>query len=237
MTERYIRQIPLIGEDGQKKLKGATVFIAGAGGLGSPVSVYLAEAGVGCIRIADMDTVDESNLNRQILHPAERIGMSKADSAKKTLQALNPDCRVEAFTEKITGDSVERLAGDADLIVDCMDNFEARYVMNQFSQERGIALLHGGVAGYSGQVTLIIPGVTPCLSCIFPNAVSTSQTPVIGAYAGVIGSIQAGEAVKYLIGKPTLAGKLLIYDGAVNSMDIFSVKKNPKCTVCGAKGQ
>ena len=233
MSERYARQIPLIGEDGQRRLAESTVFIAGAGGLGSPVSVYLAEAGVGEIRIADLDVVDESNLNRQILHPESRIGMSKAESAKKTLSALNPECRVVSFAEKIDADSILRMAEGADLIVDCMDNFETRYILNEASKMLNIPLLHGAVTGFSGQITLIIPNETPCLSCIFPRAETTSSAPIIGASAGVVGSMQALEAVRFLIGKPTLAGKLLLYDGASNSVDIFSVKKSPRCIVCG----
>ena len=232
MPERYVRQIPLIGEDGQRRLSEAAVFIAGAGGLGSPVSIYLAEAGVGEIRIADLDVVDESNLNRQILHPAERLGMLKAESAAKTLAALNPECRVKAFAEKIDADSVLRMAEGADLIIDCMDNFETRYVLNEASHKLNIPLLHGAVTGFSGQITLVIPGETPCLSCIFPKAETTKSAPILGAAAGVVGSMQALEAVRFLVGKPTLAGKLLLYDGASNVVDVFSVKKSRRCTVC-----
>ncbi len=232
MHERYVRQIPLIGEDGQQKLGDATVFIAGAGGLGSPVALYLAEAGVGEIRIADLDVVEESNLNRQILHPAERLGMAKAESAAQTISAYNPECRVQAFAERIDAESVFRMAEGADLIIDCMDNFETRYVLNEASQKLKIPLLHGAVTGYSGQITLVIPGETPCLSCIFPKAETTASAPIIGASAGVVGSMQALEAVRFLTGKPTLAGKLLLYDGAANAVDIFSVKKSPRCVVC-----
>ena len=235
MSERYARQIPLIGAENQKKLRDATVFVAGAGGLGSPVSYYLAGAGVGKIRIADMDTVDESNLNRQILHSQSRVRMKKAYSAKLALEAFNPECEVEAFTEKIGDDTIKRLADDADLLIDCMDNFEARYALNRYSQKTGIPLLHGAVSGYAGQITLLIPGKTPCLSCIFPNSEQSSTQNIIGAYAGVVGSMQAGEAVKYLTGDPSLAGKLLIYDGRANSVDLFSVKKNARCPVCGGK--
>jgi len=233
MPERYARQIPLIGEEGQRRLAEATVFIAGAGGLGSPVSIYLAEAGVGGIRIADLDVVDESNLNRQILHPADRIGMLKAESSKKTLSALNPECTVTAFAEKIDADSILRMAEGADLIIDCMDNFETRYILNEASRKLNIPLLHGAVTGFSGQITLIIPNETPCLSCIFPKAETASSAPILGAAAGVVGSMQALEAVRFLVGKPTLAGKLLLYDGASNAVDIFSVKKSPRCQVCG----
>ncbi|MDO5845604.1 MAG: HesA/MoeB/ThiF family protein [Methanocorpusculum sp.] len=232
-SERYARQLPLIGAAGQEALAGAVVFVAGAGGLGSPVSLYLAEAGVGTLRIADLDVIEESNLNRQILHPEDRIGRPKAASAKQTLEALNPAYRVEAFAEKIDEASVLRLVGGADLIVDCMDNFAARYVLNRAAIALGIPLLHGAVAGYSGQLTLVVPGKTPCLSCIFPHAETTQKTPVLGAVAGVVGSLQALEAVRYLTGEPTLAGKLLIYDGAANTLDTFAVKKSPRCPDCG----
>ncbi|MDO5844732.1 MAG: HesA/MoeB/ThiF family protein [Methanocorpusculum sp.] len=236
MSERYARQISLIGEAGQKKLSESTVFVAGAGGLGSPVLFYLASAGIGNLRIADLDKVDESNLNRQILHSTDRLGVSKAESAKLTLSALNPEINITAFTEKIDDRSVSRITGDADIIVDCMDNFEARYVLNRFSHEKDTALVHGAVSGFSGQATLIVPDKTPCLSCIFPNAVTSEKTPVFGFTAGVIGSIEAGEAIKYLTGEGnTLAGKLLVYDGRVNSFDVFSVKKSSKCKVCGKK--
>ncbi|HJJ47676.1 MAG TPA: HesA/MoeB/ThiF family protein [Methanocorpusculum sp.] len=235
MSNRYARQIPLIGAENQKKLQDATVFIAGAGGLGSPVSFYLAGAGIGTLRIADLDIVDESNLNRQILHSEEKIGMKKAVSAKETLEAFNSECRIEAFSEKIDDKSLKTLTGDADLLIDCMDNFETRYALNRYSQKTGIPLLHGAVSGCAGQITLLIPGKTPCLSCIFPKSEASSTQNIIGAYAGVVGSMQAAEAVKYLIGEPSLAGKLLIYDGRANSLDLFSVKKNRNCPVCGEK--
>lgn len=230
---RYDRQIPLIGEDGQRALKNSTVFTAGAGGLGSPVLLYLAAAGIGRIRISDFDLVDESNLNRQILHFSSRVGMSKSKSAKKTIEALNSDCEVCAFSEKIDDSTIKKSVGDADVIVDCVDNFESRYVLNRFALENDIPLVHGAVSGFSGQVTTIIPKITPCLSCIFPNAVTEKSAPVLGWTAGVIGCIEAGEVIKLLTGAETLAGRLLIYDGKSNTIDTFSVKKNPHCKVCG----
>ncbi|HJJ45527.1 MAG TPA: HesA/MoeB/ThiF family protein, partial [Methanocorpusculum sp.] len=162
MEHRYIRQIPLIGEDGCRKLADTTVFIAGAGGLGSPVAYYLAASGVGHIRVADMDCVDTSNLNRQILHPESKVGCSKALSAKETLEAFNSECQVDAFFEKIDDVSADKLIGDADLILDCLDNFEARYVLNRAALRLNTPLLHAAVSGYTGQLTLIIPGKTPC---------------------------------------------------------------------------
>ncbi|MDO5847518.1 MAG: HesA/MoeB/ThiF family protein [Methanocorpusculum sp.] len=237
MTEenRYLRQIPLIGEEGCRMLQGSTVFIAGAGGLGSPASLYLASAGVGTLRIADMDSVEESNLNRQILHPESRIGENKALSAKKSIEAVNGNCRVEAFPEKVTDASALRLIGDADLIIDCLDNFEARYVLNRAALRLEKPLLHAAVSGFSGQLTLIIPGKTPCLSCIFPQVTTAESSPALGAACGVVGSLQALEAVRVLTGNPTLAGNLLLYDGSSNTLNSFSVKKSVRCPECGCR--
>lgn len=236
MSERYARQIPLIGERGQDRLFESRVFVAGAGGLGSPVLYYLAAAGVGEIVVADFDLVDESNLNRQILHGESRLSMPKVESAKMTLSALNPEIKVTAFFEKIDESSAEKMAKGSDIIVDCMDNFSARYVLNDYSQKAEIPLVHGAVSGFSGQATFVVPKKTACLSCIFPNVSTADKTPVMGFTAGVIGSIEAGEAVKYLCGIETsLDGKLLIYDGKVNSFETFKVKKSAKCKVCGAE--
>lgn len=233
VNERYVRQVPLLGEAGQKKLHDTTVFIAGAGGLGSPASLYLAAAGIGSIRICDLDVIELSNMNRQILHTEERIGASKAESAKMTLESLNPECRVTSLSEKIDEASVRRLIGNADIIVDCMDNFSARFALNKAALDLGLPLMHGAVSGFTGQATLVVPGKTPCLSCIFQNAKTTAKTPVIGAAAGVIGSIEAAEVIKHLTGIGiTLAGRLLLYDGAQNSMEVFTVKKSPRCPVC-----
>ncbi|MDE2519142.1 MAG: HesA/MoeB/ThiF family protein [Methanocorpusculum sp.] len=233
MNERYARQIPVIGNEGQKKLQNATVFLAGCGGLGSPVAFYLAAAGIGHLRIADCDIVDATNLNRQILHRPDRIGMPKAASAKLTLEAFNPDIEITAFASFIDEKTAPRMIGDADIIVDAMDNFTARYILNEMSQTLDIPLMHGGVAGLNGQATLIIPKKTACLSCIFPDAHTTTGTPILGAAAGIIGSIEAEETIKYLTGTgETLAGKLLLWDGAVNRMDVFSVKKSRRCPIC-----
>lgn len=228
----YIRQIPLIGLSGQKALENATVFIAGAGGLGSPVALYLTSAGIGNLRIADMDTINDSNMNRQILHPPSRIGTPKAASAQKTLALQNPDCHIETFSERIDDSTVETLIGDADLIIDCLDNFETRYTLNRAALRLGKPLLHGAVAGYSGQITLIIPEKTPCLSCIFPHAKTTASPAILGATCGVVGSLQALEAIRVLTGTETLAGKLLIYDGKENTLNTFAVKKSKRCNVC-----
>ena len=236
MNERYTRQIPLIGLEGQRKLKDATVFIAGAGGLGSPAAFYLAAAGVGHIRIADSDVLEITNMNRQILHTDERIGMPKVVSAKKTLEALNPEITVTALEAFIDADSAAGLIGDADIIVDAMDNFSARYVLNAVALEMDIPLMHAGISGFSGQATLIVPGETPCLACIFPQAETAVKPPVLGVTAGILGAIEAQETIKYLTGTgETLAGRLLLWDGSVNRMEVFSVKRSSRCRVCAGK--
>ncbi len=236
MNERYTRQIPLIGPEGQKKLEDATVFIAGAGGLGSPAAFYLAAAGVGHIRIADADVLEITNMNRQILHTDERIGMPKVVSAKKTLEALNPKITVTALEAFIDADSAAGLIEDADIIVDAMDNFSARYVLNAAALEMDIPLMHAGISGFSGQATMIVPGKTPCLACIFPQAETAVKPPVLGVTAGVLGAIEAQETIKYLTGSgETLAGRLLLWDGSVNRMEVFSVKRSPRCRVCAGK--
>ncbi|HJK01800.1 MAG TPA: HesA/MoeB/ThiF family protein [Methanocorpusculum sp.] len=233
MNERYVRQIPMIGVTGQKKLEEATVFLAGCGGLGSPIAFYLAAAGIGHLRIADGDAVDMSNLNRQILHRPDRIGMSKARSAKLTLESFNPDIKITEFSSIVDEKTASHMIGDADIIVDAMDNFNTRYVLNEISHVQEIPLVHGGVAGFTGQATLIIPKKTACLSCIFPDAKTTTSTPILGTTAGVIGSIEAEETIKYLTNTgDTLAGKLLLWDGTINRTDIFTVKKSKNCPIC-----
>lgn len=233
MNNRYSRQIKIISEEEQETLLNSTVFIAGAGGLGSPVAMYLAEAGIGTIRIADSDCVEISNLNRQILHPENRIGMLKVDSANKTISELNSSCKVIPIAEEITRNNAKSLIGNANIIIDCLDNFTSRYILNEVSQEMGIPLLHAAISGLSGQITLIIPNKTPCLSCIFPNTAPPETTiPSFGAAVGVIGSLEALEATRFLLGKETLAGKILLIDLKENKFEIFKVKQRKNCTVC-----
>jgi molybdopterin/thiamine biosynthesis adenylyltransferase len=181
--KRYNRQMMIKGwgEETQGKIKASTVFIAGAGGLGSPVSIYLAVAGVGTIRICDFDSPDWTNLNRQILHNHHRIGINKALSAKLTLEELNPDVRIEALTDKIIADNVDELVGDADLIMDCTDNFQTRYLLNESAIRKNIPLIHGSIWGLDGRLTFIQPPGTPFLSCYFPESPSEEIFPVLGA--------------------------------------------------------
>jgi len=223
----------LFGEDGQERLKKAHIFIAGAGGLGSPVSIYLAVAGVGTITIVDMDVVDLTNLNRQILHFDRDIGKKKTASAEDKLQALNPDITVNAIDVRIDASNAVKLVGKADGIVDAMDNFQTRYLLNDAAIANEIPLFHGGIRGFYGQVTTIIPGTTPCLKCIFPKAPPKEVFPVVGVTPGIIGTIQANEVVKYLIGSgELLTNRLFIWDGMQAHAEELGVERNSACEAC-----
>ena len=233
---RYTRQLILkdMGESAQIKLKRATVLIAGAGGLGSPVSLYLAAAGVGNIIICDSDTVNLSNLNRQILHKTDRIGMPKTKSAQMSISELNPLINVDIFNERISNESIERITGQSSLIIDCLDNIETRYTINCYAIKKNIPIVHGGINGLGGQVSFIVPGKTPCLRCIFPAKTEQDPIPVLGATAGIIGSIQAVEAIKFLTGiQSSLENTLLLFDGFTMSFDKIAISKNPCCEACG----
>jgi len=233
---RYNRQILLNGwgTEGQRKIKNSTVFIAGAGGLGSPVAMYLTAAGVGEIRICDDDTVELSNLNRQILHSDSRIGQSKALSAEKTLRELNPSLSFHCFPERLAENNAEQIIGQPDIIVDCLDNYPTRYLLNSYCLSRKIPLVHGAIWGLIGQITFISPPETPCLQCIIPEAPPKEVFPVLGATPGVIGSLEAMETLKYLteIGE-LLKGRLLLFDGENMSVEVIKVNHRPDCPVCG----
>ena len=236
--KRYNRQMMIEGWgfETQKKLKNSTVFIAGAGGLGSPASIYLAVAGVGNIRICDFDTPDWSNLNRQILHNHNRIGMNKAVSAKQTLEEMNPHIKVSAFPDNISAENVDQLVENADIIVDCMDNFPARYLLNQSAIRKNIPIVHGSVWGLEGRMTFIHSPETPCLRCYFPESPPKEVSPVLGATPGVIGTLQAIETIKYLtgIGK-LLKERLLVWSGVDMSFRTFRAHKDPNCPTCSKK--
>jgi len=231
---RYARQLKLFGEEGQKRLKEAKVTIAGAGGLGSVTAVYLTVAGVGRIQIVDDDVVELSNLNRQILHWEKDIGKKKAESFVDKLSQMNSEVEVVVTTQRIREDTVAEILKDSDLIVDAMDNFQTRYILNKVALQRKIPFFHGGVYGFEGQVTTIIPGETACLRCIFPEGHQPETFPVIGATCGVIGCIQATEVVKYIVGVGgLLTNRLLIWDGLDTRMEEFVVERNPACEDCG----
>jgi len=231
--ERYARQILLFGEEGQERLKGAKVFIAGAGGLGCPIALYLAVAGIGEIRIADRDTVDRTNLNRQVLHWERDLGTPKAGSAEAKLREANPDIRIKAFATTIDETNVRDLVAGADLIVDAMDNFPTRYLLNREALRSGVPLIHGAIRGFDGQATTIVPGKTACLECIFPEAPPAEVFPVVGTTPGVIGMIQANEAIKYLLGREDLlANRLLLWDGMATTLETYTVERRPDCPAC-----
>jgi molybdopterin/thiamine biosynthesis adenylyltransferase len=233
--QRYGRQMLIAGwgEEGQRRLKASTVFIAGAGGLGSPVSVNLAVAGVGTLRICDFDVPELSNLNRQFLHDDSRLGMNKAESAKLTLSRLNPNVTIEALPVRIEESNVDELVGDADIILDCMDNFPTRYVLNAVAVRKRIPFVHGSIWGLEGRVTFLQPPETPCLACIFQGTPPREVFPVLGATPGITGTLQAMEALKYLAGVGSLLkGRLLCCDYQEMRFFEAKIRRNPACTVC-----
>jgi sulfur-carrier protein adenylyltransferase/sulfurtransferase len=240
---RYSRHllIPEVGEEGQLKLLQSRVLLIGAGGLGSPASLYLAAAGVGTIGIVDDDIVDETNLQRQIVHSTERLGDSKADSAKRTIEALNPDVTVKVFKERLTSENVDRILGEGwDVIVDGADNFPTRYLLNDASVWHKIPVVHGSIYRFEGQVTVFKPHEGPCYRCLFPQppppelAPSCAEGGVLGVLPGVIGSLQANEGLKLAlgIGEP-LVGRLLMFDALAGAFTEIRLRRDPDCPVCG----
>ena len=226
----------LFGEEGQERLKKANLFIAGAGGLGSPISIYLAVAGVGTITLVDRDVVELSNLNRQILHFDKDIGKSKTASAEEKLTALNPDITVKVVETTIDENNVGKLVGNADGIIDAMDNFPTRYVLNETAIEKNIPFFHGAICGLYGQATTIIPGETACLRCIFPKAPPKEVFPVVGVTPGLIGIVQATEALKFLTGTgELLTNRLFLWDGLTTHVEEICVEKDPACPACCKK--
>jgi adenylyltransferase/sulfurtransferase len=235
---RYGRQMLLDhwGEGGQRRLKTSTVFIAGAGGLGSPAAIYLAVAGVGRIRICDMDSLEPTNLNRQILHDHTRVGLNKSVSARQTLALTNPHVEVTALSETITADNVDHLVGDADIILDCLDNFATRYVLNDAAARLRIPLVYGSVWGIEGRLSFFQPPETPCLRCLFPEGPPKGVFPVVGVTPGVIGTLEALEALKFLAGLGgNFKSKLLVWDGGAMTFKTLPIRRDPQCPVC-AKG-
>jgi sulfur-carrier protein adenylyltransferase/sulfurtransferase len=240
---RYSRHIliPEIGEEGQLKLLDSRILLIGAGGLGSPASLYLAAAGIGTLGIIDADIVDETNLQRQIAHSLETLGTPKVDSAKRTINALNPDVEVVTYRERLTSENIDRILDDGwDLIVDGADNFPTRYLVNDASVWRGIPVVHGSIYRFEGQVTVFKPQDGPCYRCLFPEppppelAPSCSEGGVLGVLPGIIGSLQTNEAIKLAagIGDP-LVGRLLLFDALSTEFSEVRIRRNPDCPVCG----
>jgi molybdopterin/thiamine biosynthesis adenylyltransferase len=242
--ERYSRHIilPEVGGLGQSKMLEAKVLLIGAGGLGSPAAYYLAAAGIGNMGIVDFDVVDLSNLQRQIIHSTERIGMLKTESAKKTINALNPDVNVTVFNERLTSENILRLFEGYDYILDGTDNFATRYLINDACVMMGKTNIHGSIFRFEGQVTVFKPGDGPCYRCLYPEPPPPGMMPncqeggVLGVLAGVIGNLQVVETLKLVlgIGEP-LIGKLVIYDALKTEFRNLKLKKDPNCPMCGEK--
>lgn len=243
--ERYSRHLILkeIGEEGQKKLLESSVLIFGAGGLGSPAALYLASAGVGKIGIVDADVVDLSNLQRQIIHGVKDVDKLKAVSAKESIQGMNPDVEVVTYPVFADETNIDELIRDYDFILDCTDNFTAKFLINDACVQAKKPFSHAGVIRFEGQLMTYVPGQGPCYRCIFQSPPQEGAVPtckeagIIGVTAGVIGSLQAAEAVKYLLGIGTLlTGTLLTYDGLTMTFRKVGLPKHVEdCPVCGKK--
>jgi molybdopterin-synthase adenylyltransferase len=239
---RYSRHIILkeVGGKGQKKLLNGRVLIIGAGGLGSPIALYLAAAGVGTIGIADADDVDVSNLQRQVIHFTPDVGVAKVESAAAKMRAINPDVTVKTYKEWVNAANIGDMIADYDFIVDGTDNFAAKFLINDACVLARKPYSHGGILQFDGQLMTVIPGESPCYRCIFPapppkEAIPTcSQAGVIGVLPGVIGTLQATEAIKFLLGKgDLLTGRLLTYSALRMKFREVPLKKTAKCPVCG----
>jgi len=239
--QRYSRHtlLPEVGEEGQARLLDSKVLLIGAGGLGSPAALYLAAAGVGTLGIVDFDVVDASNLQRQILHNVDRIGQAKVDSAREMLQALNPDVKIEPYRERLSADNVLDILSGYDVVLDGGDNFPTRYLVNDASLHLRIPVVHGAIFRFEGQASVFKPYEGPCYRCLFPQppppelAPSCSEAGVLGVLPGIIGSIEAMETIKLLlgIGEP-LIGKLLTYDALEEEFRQLKLRRNPDCPAC-----
>jgi len=233
--ELYQRQLIIKGwgKESQEKIKKTHIFIAGAGGLASSASLYCAVSGFGTITLCDYDTIALSNLNRQILHNHTRIGMHKVDSAYATLTQVNPYIQLNIQKTKITQKNIHALIEKAHIILDCLDNFETRHILNKACVQQKKPLIHAGVEGFSGQLTVILPGQTPCLSCFLPKKSIKKPIPVAGVTPGIMGTLQALEAIKLVTGLGTItANQLLLFDGLSMRFSKISLEKNPHCKIC-----
>ena len=241
--DRYSRHIllPEVGERGQEKLLKGRVLLLGAGGLGAPAALYLAAAGVGTLGIVDADTVDASNLQRQIIHATSRLGMSKVDSAEVAIHDLNPDVKVVKYQERVNASNVDRIFGAGwDVIVDGCDNFPTRYLVNDASLFHKIPVSHGSIFRFDGQVTTFLPFQGPCYRCLYPEpppahlAPSCAEAGVLGILPGVIGVVQATEAIKLILGKgDPLVGRLLTYDSLRMNFRTLKLRRDKNCPTCG----
>jgi molybdopterin/thiamine biosynthesis adenylyltransferase/rhodanese-related sulfurtransferase len=239
---RYSRQIliPEVGQEGQRRLLDARVLLIGAGGLGSPIALYLAASGVGTIGLVDDDVVDESNLQRQVLHGSDRLGMKKVDSAELTLRGLNPETNVVKHEERLGAENVERLIGGYDVVVDGTDNFETRYLLNDAAVQLRKPVVHGSIYRWDGQVTTFVPFDGPCYRCMYPTQPPPELAPgcevagVLGVLPGIAGLLQANEVFKLVlgVGEP-LVGRLLMFDAMGTTFDEVRIWRDPACPACG----
>lgn len=239
---RYSRHIlvPEVGEAGQIKLLESKILLIGAGGLGAPNAYYLAAAGVGTIGIIDNDVVEESNLQRQIIHTMARVGQYKADSAAKSINDLNPDVKVKVYKERLTAENIERILPEYDLIVDGTDNFETRYLVNDFAVKYRKPVVHASILSFNGQLTTLIPYEGPCYRCIYPDpppaalAPNCSEAGVLGVLPGIIGLLQTNEALKLVLNiGETLAGRFLLFDALEAEFTELKLRRDPHCVACG----
>ncbi|MCZ4497428.1 MAG: Sulfur carrier protein adenylyltransferase ThiF [Thermoleophilia bacterium] len=241
--ERYSRHIaiPEVGIAGQQKLLSSRVLLLGAGGLGSPAALYLAAAGVGTIGLVDDDVVERSNLQRQLVHAESRIGMSKVESAANALAEINPDVIVEPYQTRLNADNVfEVLDQGWDVIIDGTDNLPTRYLINDASVQRNIPVVHGSIYRFEGQVTVFQPFEGPCYRCLYPEppppelAPSCAEGGVLGVLPGIVGSMQATEAIKVILGiGDPLAGRLMMYDALAGTVDTLKLRRDTECPACG----
>ncbi|WP_438020899.1 molybdopterin-synthase adenylyltransferase MoeB [Sorangium sp. So ce315] len=240
--DRYSRHLllPEVGEVGQAKLLASKVLLLGAGGLGSPAALYLAAAGVGTLGLVDADVVDNSNLQRQVLHATSRVGIPKVDSAEVAIRDLNPDVKVVKFQERVDSSNVDRIFDQFDIIVDGCDNFPTRYLVNDASVFKKKPVVHGSIFRFEGQVTTFMPGVGPCYRCLYPEpppphlAPSCQEAGVLGILPGLVGMIQATEAVKLILGRGApLIGRLLTYDSLRMKFGELKLRRDKNCPACG----
>ncbi len=247
---RYSRHILLddIGIEGQEKLRSAHALVIGAGGLGSPASIYLAASGVGSLTLVDGDEVDLTNLQRQILHGTPDVGLAKVASGKSALHRLNPDVEVRALNERVAGERLQALVADADVVLDCSDNFATRHAVNRACVAAAKPLVSGAAIRFDGQIASfdlrVVPASapasphSPCYACLFPESeeVEDVQCSTMGVFApltGVIGAMQAAEAVKLVVGLPSLSGRLLLFDARAAHWQTIVLERDPRCPVCG----
>ena len=239
--ERYSRHLllPEVGPDGQQKLLDAKVLLLGAGGLGSPAALYLAAAGVGTLGIVDNDEVDLSNLQRQVIHSSERIGVPKVDSAEETINALNPDVKVDKYPVRLGPDNIVEIISGYDIVVDGLDNFPTRYLLNDASVRLGIPVVSAAILGFEGQLSVFKPFDGPCYRCLFPVpppaelAPSCGANGVLGVLPGTMGLLQATEVIKLILGEgDPLIGRLLMYDALSATVSEVKVRRDPDCPIC-----